>query len=241
MDDGLSDRVTQCNGVEQPEPAHLPLETQNDSEDEDLEATELRSVDGRRLSRLLSSNRPTKTWYDPIRRYWRHEIRISVPHVDCRDHLGRSKTPAFSRSAAALGSYLLSSCSERTYIPRLFEDLNRIVDDGNCDRAALSTAAYSGSDQDIWLFCLEQAIVSHLPSCRSEYSSPWWHSILATAKRYGARKSPYRRLGDLRSRHWHAVGKFMLFKYPSALLIMMEFEAVSDDVRSSGSGRCSEG
>ena len=54
------------------------------------EATELHAVDERprRISRIISSNMPQKHWYDPIKKVWRHHIRISVPHVDCRDHLG---------------------------------------------------------------------------------------------------------------------------------------------------------
>lgn len=27
-------------------------------------------------------------WYDFVSRFWRHYIQLSVPHVDCRDHLG---------------------------------------------------------------------------------------------------------------------------------------------------------
>lgn len=61
------------------------------SSDDDREATELRPVvpTARPLSRVLSPDTPPQPrWYDPVKRYWRHEIRISVPHVDCRDHLG---------------------------------------------------------------------------------------------------------------------------------------------------------
>lgn len=29
-------------------------------------------------------------WYDGIRRLWKHYVQLSVPRVDCRDHLGRS-------------------------------------------------------------------------------------------------------------------------------------------------------
>lgn len=89
---------------QQPAPAHLreshetrrpsSASTASDhapsSDDDDREATELRPVThgAPRLSRILSPGTPAQHWYDPVKRYWRHEIRISVPHVDCRDHLG---------------------------------------------------------------------------------------------------------------------------------------------------------
>ena len=87
-----------------PEPAHVResreqrrlSEVSTSDDDDEREATELRSVSHDsgvvvrpRVSRVLSPGKPQTHWYDPVRRYWRHEIRISVPHVDCRDHLGR--------------------------------------------------------------------------------------------------------------------------------------------------------
>lgn len=101
--------VTSGDPIPEPEPAHVaptlataktlnghgPAET---SEDErELEATELRPVRQQQnaksqkpktISRVLSPGRPVLHWYDPIRKLWRHQIRLSVPHVDCRDHLG---------------------------------------------------------------------------------------------------------------------------------------------------------
>ena len=80
--------------IREPEPAHVHDEdTESDSE---LEATELRPVtffenDPKRrprLSRVLTPEKPLIHWYDPMKKFWRHHIRISVPHVDCRDHLG---------------------------------------------------------------------------------------------------------------------------------------------------------
>ncbi|KAK4973188.1 hypothetical protein LTR66_011248 [Elasticomyces elasticus] len=26
-------------------------------------------------------------WYDPIKKFWKHQIQLSLPHDDCRDHL----------------------------------------------------------------------------------------------------------------------------------------------------------
>lgn len=78
--------------VHRPDPAHVRGEHELGDE---LEATELGPMDGEnktqrpRLSRVLSEGMPTAHWYDPIKRVWRHEVRISVPHEDCRDHLGR--------------------------------------------------------------------------------------------------------------------------------------------------------
>lgn len=83
---------------EEPRRRHSSATTVSDHEsssEDEREATELTAVrpappQGQRpkLSRVLSPGKPLKHWYDPVKRYWRHEIRISVPHVDCRDHLG---------------------------------------------------------------------------------------------------------------------------------------------------------
>jgi len=101
--------VTSGDPIPEPEPAHTALTTASAktlnghdpaeiSDDErELEATELRPVRQHRntkkpkpkaTSRVLSPGRPVLHWYDPIRKLWRHQIRLSVPHVDCRDHLG---------------------------------------------------------------------------------------------------------------------------------------------------------
>jgi hypothetical protein len=82
--------------VPEPEPAHTrALDADYASEDE-REATELRSVtpgqqSARRRSRVLSPTARSKLyWYDPVSKYWRHHINITVPHDDCRDHLGKA-------------------------------------------------------------------------------------------------------------------------------------------------------
>jgi len=89
--------------LEVPKPAHLPREwaesplpddtTDSDSE---LEATELHRLNDNPtvvgLSHILSPGDPMLHWYDPIKRLWRHQIRISVPHADCRDHLANERT-----------------------------------------------------------------------------------------------------------------------------------------------------
>lgn len=81
-----------------PEPAHVreehePHAFEELTSDDELEATELRPVRAvedqlPRLSHILSPGKPQLHWYDPVKKYWRHHIRISVPHEDCRDHLG---------------------------------------------------------------------------------------------------------------------------------------------------------
>ena len=84
--------------IAEPAAAHLrddpsTVNDKYDSEDE-REATELRPITNDKLmlprvSRVLSPEKPQFYWYDPIKRFWRHNIRISVPHEDCRDHLGK--------------------------------------------------------------------------------------------------------------------------------------------------------
>ncbi|KAK4499689.1 hypothetical protein PRZ48_010207 [Zasmidium cellare] len=86
--------------IPEPEPAYL---RDTDSDDE-REATELRSVASRqRVSRVLSFELPQEHWYDPVRKFWRHHVRISVPHVDCRDHLANERTfLGYLRTSVAL-------------------------------------------------------------------------------------------------------------------------------------------
>lgn len=78
--------------IQRPEPAHSIERYETDSDDE-LEATELRELDEEterlpRLSHVISPHKPMIHWYDPVKKFWRHYVRISVPHDDCRDHLG---------------------------------------------------------------------------------------------------------------------------------------------------------
>ena len=91
--------------IQRPEPVHTPdqYDTETDSE---LEATELRHMSQEierlpRLSHVLSPGQPMVHWYDPVKKFWRHQIRISVPHDDCRDHLGESKIPCCAEQKQA--------------------------------------------------------------------------------------------------------------------------------------------
>lgn len=77
--------------IPEPEPAHLS-EPQSESEDSEREATELRSTSRpRHLRRIISPGTRSQKWYEPFWKFWRHHVRVSVPHVDCRDHLGKLK------------------------------------------------------------------------------------------------------------------------------------------------------
>ncbi|KAF2723223.1 hypothetical protein K431DRAFT_201153, partial [Polychaeton citri CBS 116435] len=31
-------------------------------------------------------------WHAPLRKFWRHQVRVSVRHEDCRDHLANERT-----------------------------------------------------------------------------------------------------------------------------------------------------
>lgn len=83
----------------EPEPARLPR-YESDSEGE-REATELRSVGQQqpRLSRILTQDSQNESSIHRLKRFWRHHIRASVPHVDCRDHLGESLLVSYIWSA----------------------------------------------------------------------------------------------------------------------------------------------
>ncbi|EGP87391.1 uncharacterized protein MYCGRDRAFT_93582 [Zymoseptoria tritici IPO323] len=71
--------------IPEPEPAHLHS---GDSSDDEREATELRDVWRPAVRRNV---RPAH-WYDGLQRWWKRNVYLSVPHVDCRDHLGYLRT-----------------------------------------------------------------------------------------------------------------------------------------------------
>ena len=86
-------RRTSQDVVPEPEPAHLG--DADSASDNEREATELRSVTpaGRRRSRVLSPPASSKLhWYNNsvLSKFWRHHVNITVPHDDCRDHLGKA-------------------------------------------------------------------------------------------------------------------------------------------------------
>jgi hypothetical protein len=93
----LPRRVSQ-DVVPEPEPAHtrdLGRPDTDSASDNGREATELRSVtpgqSALRRSRVLSPPASSKShWYDGVSRHWRHHVNITVPHDDCRDHLGKA-------------------------------------------------------------------------------------------------------------------------------------------------------
>ncbi|KAK0946417.1 hypothetical protein LTR29_002179 [Friedmanniomyces endolithicus] len=83
--------------IPEPEQVHIRdgTSTVQDPPDDELEASELHSpADQRkqRVSRIIASGSAPSHWYDPAGRLWRHHIRLSVPHVDCRDHLANERT-----------------------------------------------------------------------------------------------------------------------------------------------------
>lgn len=77
--------------IPEPEAVHTRPSTPQDESDDEREATELYTVRGRETGhqQLAAVRNPTNLhWYEPIKKLWIHHIRLSVPHVDCRDHLG---------------------------------------------------------------------------------------------------------------------------------------------------------
>ena len=101
--------------VQFPPPAHLRRESsattiRDDTDtDSELEATELRRLSHdihgtlQPISHVLSPGNPMIHWHDPIRKFWRHQVRISVPHDDCRDHLANERTfLGYLRTSVAL-------------------------------------------------------------------------------------------------------------------------------------------
>ena len=82
--------------IPEPEAAHIRdhNDANPDDTDDEREASELRTpaqqqqTKQKRLSRTISPGQPQTSWYGGVQKLWRHNIQISVPHVDCRDHLG---------------------------------------------------------------------------------------------------------------------------------------------------------
>ncbi|KAI7256904.1 hypothetical protein KC343_g4846 [Hortaea werneckii] len=79
--------------LEPPEAVHSrPTNTEEESDNE-REATELHTIAEQRPARHVTRTpgRPQQ-WLADIKRLWRHHIRLSVPHADCRDHLANERT-----------------------------------------------------------------------------------------------------------------------------------------------------
>ena len=68
----------------------------NDFEAEELRLLERSRASLPRLSHVLTPNRPVARWYEHVFKLWRHTVQITVPHADCRDHLGESLEMLFS-------------------------------------------------------------------------------------------------------------------------------------------------
>ncbi|KAI6826235.1 hypothetical protein KC340_g10362 [Hortaea werneckii] len=78
---------------EPPEAVHpRPNNAENESDNE-REATELHTIAEQHRTRQVTTSpgRPQE-WHADIKRLWRHHIRLSIPHVDCRDHLANERT-----------------------------------------------------------------------------------------------------------------------------------------------------
>ncbi|KAI7512867.1 hypothetical protein KC347_g2152 [Hortaea werneckii] len=78
---------------EPPEAVHpRPIDVENESDDE-REATALHTIAEQRRARHVTTTPGTsQQWLADIKRLWRHHIRLSVPHADCRDHLANERT-----------------------------------------------------------------------------------------------------------------------------------------------------
>ncbi|KAF7195206.1 hypothetical protein HII31_03412 [Pseudocercospora fuligena] len=79
------------DSIPEPEPAHIP----DGIPDDEREAQELHEVatePRQRISRVLSPAIAQESWCGPLKKFWRHHVRIDVPHVDCRDHLANERT-----------------------------------------------------------------------------------------------------------------------------------------------------
>ncbi|KAI7487998.1 hypothetical protein KC351_g2251 [Hortaea werneckii] len=78
--------------LEPPEAVHSRPSNAEDESDEEREATELHNVAEQRPARHVTTSPAGPQWQDDIKKLWRHHIRLSVPHIDCRDHLANERT-----------------------------------------------------------------------------------------------------------------------------------------------------
>ena len=77
------------------------------------EATELETyAGGNPETETIRSSvaRPENGWFSPLKRFWRRQISLAVPHVACRDHLGTFKS---IRHAYMADTFI---ANERTYL-----------------------------------------------------------------------------------------------------------------------------
>ncbi|KAM3420350.1 hypothetical protein BST61_g3631 [Cercospora zeina] len=91
--------------IPEPEPAHIP----DGIPAHEREATELlppsasssaaprpqddRNLPTPRISRILTpSTHSSISPFTPLKKLWRHNVQLAVPHVDCRDHLANERT-----------------------------------------------------------------------------------------------------------------------------------------------------
>ncbi|KAF2763654.1 hypothetical protein EJ03DRAFT_283703 [Teratosphaeria nubilosa] len=103
----MNHRGLSQDAIPELEPAHTIGERPETASDDEREATELHGIksrdETRRVSRIISPDGPAVYWWDPVWKFWRHHVRISVPHDDCRDHLANERTYlGYYRTSAAL-------------------------------------------------------------------------------------------------------------------------------------------
>ncbi|EME79230.1 uncharacterized protein MYCFIDRAFT_143425 [Pseudocercospora fijiensis CIRAD86] len=101
--DGALVEHTRGDLIPEPEPAYIP----DGIPDDEREAQELHQVASEpreRISRILSPGTTAQeSWFGPVKNFWRHHVRIDVPHVDCRDHLANERTfLGYLRTSVAL-------------------------------------------------------------------------------------------------------------------------------------------
>ncbi|KXT07606.1 hypothetical protein AC578_10152 [Pseudocercospora eumusae] len=90
------------HSIPEPEPAHIP-DAIPDDEREAQELYEVATEPRQRLGQVLSPRPAQNSWCGPVKKFWRHSVRIDVPHVDCRDHLANERTfLGYLRTSVAL-------------------------------------------------------------------------------------------------------------------------------------------
>ncbi|WPB01722.1 uncharacterized protein RHO25_006353 [Cercospora beticola] len=112
------DHAKHAPPIPEPEPAHIP----DGIPAHEREATELlppltstsaaqtpqddeqQTEAPRRISRILTpSTISSISPFTPLKKFWRHNVQLTVPHVDCRDHLANERTfLGYLRTSVAL-------------------------------------------------------------------------------------------------------------------------------------------
>ncbi|KAF1824533.1 uncharacterized protein K489DRAFT_184379 [Dissoconium aciculare CBS 342.82] len=85
--------TSRSTSVQEPRATHRGNEDVPTDEDDDRRDREATELDDASMFRRVVEQRPLRSGFlGKVQRFWRNEVRLSVPHADCRDHLANERT-----------------------------------------------------------------------------------------------------------------------------------------------------